>query len=173
MDVPVPYLNFERGKQRFKSEILAKHSVSQLGPFYNVWRNFWYQNWGSAKFSSVQFSCSVLSDSLQPHESQHARPPCPYPTPRVSPNSCSSSQWCHPAISSSVVPFSSCPQSLPASGSFSMSQLFTWAGQSIGVSASASVLPMNIQGQCPLGSTGLISLQHNNKPWLISGFIPI
>ena len=90
---------------------------------------------------SVQFSCSVMSDSLQPHESQHARPPCPSPTPGVYPNSYPSSQWCHPAISSSVVRFS-CPQSLPASGSFPMSQLFAWGGQSIGVSASASVLPM-------------------------------
>ena len=94
-------------------------------------------------FSSVQFSCSVMSDSLWPHESQHARPPCPSPTPRVHPNSHPSSRWCHPAISSSVVPFSSCPQSLPASESFPMSQLFTWDGQSIGLSASASVLPKN------------------------------
>ena len=92
---------------------------------------------------SVQFSHSVMSHSLRPHESQHARPPCPSPTPGVHSNSCPSSQWCHPAISSSVVPFSSCPQSLPASGSFPMSQIFTWGGQSIGVSASASVLPMN------------------------------
>ena len=94
-------------------------------------------------FSSVQFSCSVVSDSLRPHESQHARPPCPSPTPTVYSNSCPSSRWCHPAISSSVLPFSSCPQSLPASGSFPVSQLFTWGGQSIGVSASASVLPVN------------------------------
>ena len=94
---------------------------------------------------SVQFRHSVMSDSLRPHESQHARPPCPSQTPVVYSNSCPSSQWCHPAISSSVVPFSSCPQSLPASGSFPVSQLFTWGGQSIGVSASASVLPMNIQ----------------------------
>ena len=86
-------------------------------------------------FSSVQFSCSVVSDSLQPHESQHASPPCPSPTPRVHSNLCPSSRWCHPAISSSVVPFSSCPQSLPASESFSTSQLFTWGGQSTGVSA--------------------------------------
>ena len=93
--------------------------------------------------SSVQFSRSVVSDSLQPHESKHARPPCPSPTTGVHPISRPSSQWCHPAISSSVVPFSSCPQSLQASGSFPMSQLFTWGGQSIGVSASASVLPMN------------------------------
>ena len=100
---------------------------------------------GNSNISSVQFSRSVMSDSLQPHESQHARPPCPSPTPGVYSNSCSSSWWCHPAISSSVVPFSSCPQSLPASESFPMSQLFTWDGQSIGVSASASVLSMNTQ----------------------------
>ena len=90
--------------------------------------------------SSVQFSCSVMSDSLRPHELQHARPPYPSLTPGVYSNSCPSSQWCHPAISSSVVPFSSCPQSLPASGSFPMSQLFTWGGQSIRVLALASVL---------------------------------
>ena len=92
-----------------------------------------------------QFSRSVVSYSLQPHESQHARPPCPSPTSRVHSNSCPSSRWCHPAISSSVIPFSSCRQSFPASGSFPMSQLFAWGGQSIGVSASASVLPMNTQ----------------------------
>ena len=101
-----------------------------------------------------QFSCSVVSDSLRPHESQHTRPPCPSPTPRVYSHSCPSSLWCHPAISSSVVPFSSCPQSLPASGSFQMSQLFTWGGQSIEVSASASVLPVNTQDWSPLGWTG-------------------
>ena len=84
-----------------------------------------------------------MSNSLRPHESQHARPPCPSPTPGVYSNTCPLSRWCHPAISSSVVPFSSCPQSLPAAGSFPMSQLFTWGGQSIGVSASASVLPTN------------------------------
>ena len=95
--------------------------------------------------SSVQFSRSVMSDSLRPHESQHTRPPCPSPTPGVHSGSCPSSWWCHPAISSSVVPYSSCPQSLPASGSFPMSQLFAWGGQSIGVSALASVLPMNTQ----------------------------
>ena len=110
-------------------------------------------------FSSVQFSHSVVSDSLQPHESQHARLPCPSPIPGVYPNSCPSSWWCHPAISSSVIPFSSCPQSLPASGSFPMSQLFAWGGQSIRVSASTSVLPMNTQDWSPLGQTGWISLQ--------------
>ena len=103
---------------------------------------------------SVQFSCSVLSDSLWPRESQHARPPCPSPIPRVHPNPCPLSQWCHPTISSSVVPFSSCPQSFPALGSFQMSQLFASGGQSIGVSASTSVLPMNIQDWSHLGWTG-------------------
>ena len=111
------------------------------------------------QLSAVQFSRSVLSDSLRPHESQHARPPCPSPTPGVHSNLCPSSRWCHPTISSSVIPFSSCPQSLPASESFLTCQLFAWGGQSIGVSASASVLPMNIQDWFPLGWTGLISLQ--------------
>ena len=113
----------------------------------------------SRLLSSVQFSRSVVSDSLWPHESHHARPPCPSPFPRVHSNSCPSSRWCHPAISSSVIPFSSCPQSLPASGSFPMSQLFSWGGQSIGVSALASVLPMNIQNWFPFGLIGFISLQ--------------
>ena len=108
---------------------------------------------------SVQFSRSVVSDSLWPHESQHARPSCPSPTPGVHSDSRPSSQWCHPAISSSVIPFSSCPHYLPASESFPMSQLFAWGGQSIGVSASASVLPMNTQNWFPLGWTGWISLQ--------------
>ena len=110
-------------------------------------------------FSSVQFSCSVISDSLQPRELQHVRPPCPSPTPGVHSNSRPSSWWWHPAISSSVVPFSSCPQYLPASGSFPMSQVFTWGGQSTGVSALASFLPMNTQGWSPLEWTGWISLQ--------------
>ena len=109
--------------------------------------------------SSVQFSRSVVSDCLWPHESHHARPPCPSPTPGVYSNSCPLSRWCHPAISSSVIPFSSCPQSLTASGSFPMSQLFAWGGQSIGVSASVSVLPMNTQDWSPLGWTGWISWQ--------------
>ena len=108
---------------------------------------------------SVQFSCSVMSDSLQPHESQHARPPCPSPSPRVHSKSHPSSQWCHPAISSSGVPFSSCPWSLPASESFPVSQLFTWGGQSTGVSALASFLPKKSQGWSPSEWTGLISLQ--------------
>ena len=110
------------------------------------------------QFSSVQFSLSRVN-SLRPHESQHTRPPCPSPIPGLNSNSCPSSRWCHPAISSSIVSFSSCPQSLPASGSFPMSQLFAWGGQSIGVSASASVLPMNTQDWSPLGWTGWNSLQ--------------
>ena len=111
------------------------------------------------KICSVQFSQSVVSDSLWPHESQHARPPCPSPTPGVHPNSCPSSRWYHPAISSSVVPFSSCPQSLRASESFPMSQLFAWGDQSTGVSALASVLPKNTQDWSPLEWTDWISLQ--------------
>ena len=109
--------------------------------------------------SSVQFSHSVVSDSLWSHEPQHARPPCPSPTPGVYPNSCPLSQWCHPTISSSVVPFSSCPQSFLTSAAFQMSQLFTLGVQSIGVSASTSLLPMNTQDWSPLGWTGWISLQ--------------
>ena len=106
---------------------------------------------------SVQLSHSVMSDSLRPHESQHARPPCPSPIPGVHTNPCPFNQWCHPTISSSVVPFSSCLLSFTASGSFPVSQLFTSGDQSIGASASVSVLPMNIQGWFPLGLTGLIS----------------
>ena len=125
---------------------------------YNI--NKSNKNKSKAK-SSVQVSSVVtqLCLTLRPHESQHTRPPCPSPTPGVHSNSHASSRWCHPAISSSVVPFSSRPQSLPASGSFPMSQLFAWGGQSIGVSASASVLPMNTQDWSPLGWTGWIFLQ--------------
>ena len=110
------------------------------------------------QFSLVHFSRSVMSDSLRPYGLQHARPPCPSPTSGAYSNSCPLSQWCHPTISSSVVPFSSCFQSFPASGSFLMSQFFSSGGQSIGVSASASVLPMNIQDWFPVGWTGWISL---------------
>ena len=125
---------------------LRKYSTSQ----HLKWDN---------QFSSVQFRHSVMSDSLRPHGLQHARRPCPSPTPRVHSDSRPSSQWCHPAISSSVVPFSSCSQSLPASESFPMSQLFAWGGQSTGVSALASFLPKNTQGWSPLEWTGWISLQ--------------
>ena len=110
-------------------------------------------------FSSVQFSCSVVSDSLRPHESQHTRPPCPSPIPGVHSDLHPLSQWCHPAISSSVIPFSSCPQSLPASKSFPMSQLFAWGGQSTRVSALASFLPKKSQGWSPSEWTGWISFQ--------------
>ena len=128
---------------------LAFPGTEKMGihPFVNI------------QFSSVQFSRSVVSDSLRPHELQHARPPCSSPTPGVHPNPCPLSWWYHPTISSSVFPFSSCPQSFPASGSFQMNQLFTPGGQSIGVSASASVLPMNTQEWSLLGWTGWISLQ--------------
>ena len=108
--------------------------------------------------SSVQSTHSVVSDSLQPHGLQYARLPCPSPTPKACSDSCPSSRWCHPTISSSVIPFSSCLQSFPASGSFLVSQFFATGGQSFGVSASTSVLPMNIQDWFPLGLTGLISL---------------
>ena len=111
------------------------------------------------QFSSVQFSRSVVSDSLRPHESQHTMPPCLSPIPGVHSNSGPSSRWCHSAISSSVIPFSSCPQSLPASESFPMSQLFAWGGQSTAVSALASVLPKKFQGWSPSEWTGWISLQ--------------
>ena len=140
----------------FIEDIFIKlSSVSSLHVlFVFFWGLVWYQ-----MLASVQFSHSVMSDSLQPHGLQHARPHCPSPTPRAYSDSCPLSQWGHPAISSSVVPFSSCLQYFPASGSFPMSQFFASGGQSIGVSASASVLPMTIQDWFPLGQTGWISLQ--------------
>ena len=116
-----------------------------------------YCIWGNR--GSVQFSRSVVSDSLRPHEPQHTRPPCLSLTPGVYPNSCPLSRWCHLTIPSSVVPFSSCLQSFPTSGSFQMSQLFALGGQNIGVSSSTSVLPMNTQDWFPLGWTGWIFLQ--------------
>ena len=125
---------------------------------WDIWIYFFHKNILRFVTISVQFSCSVMSNSLWPHELQHARPPCPSPIPRVHPNPCLSSQWCHPAISSSVIPFSSCPQSLPASESVPMSQLFAWGGQSTGISALASVLPKNTQDWSPLEWTGWISL---------------
>ena len=133
-----------------------------------------YSLWGhkSVRYDletqSVQFSHSVVSDSLQPHESQHARPPCPSPTPGVHSDSRPLSWWCHPAISSSVVPFSSCPQSLPASDSFPMSQLFPWGGQSTGVSALASFPPKKSQGWSPSEWTGWIFLQSKGLPRVLS-----
>ena len=125
----------------------------------------------SSRFSSFHFSRSVVSDSLRTHESQHARPPCPSPTPGVHSDSHPSSRWCHPAISSSAVPFSSCPESLPASESFPMSQLFAWGGQSTGVSALASFLPNNTQGWSPLEWTGWISLQSKGLSRVFSNTI--
>ena len=133
---------------RVRKQTLQSFLVRPLIPF--MWAppsgpNYSQACWG-LQYSSVQFSHSVVSDSSRSHESQHARPPCPLPTPRVHSDSRPSSQWCHPAISSSVVPFSSCPLSLPASESFPMSQLFAWGGQSTGVSALASFLPKKSQG---------------------------
>ena len=115
--------------------------------------------------SSFQFNRSVTSDSLWPHESQHARPPCPSATPRVHSNPCPWSRWCHTAMSSSVVPFSSCPQSLPASESFPMSQLFAWGGQNTGVSVLASFLPKYTQDWSPLGWTGWTYIEKSIKQW--------
>ena len=134
--------------------------LSAFKPHFMCWPKFQkifcfsVSNYVNDDFSSVQFSCLVVSDSLRPHELQHARPPCPSPTPRVHSNSRPVSPWCHPAISSLVVPFSSCPQSLPASKSFPMSQLFSWGGQNTGVSALASFLPKNTQNWSPLEWTG-------------------
>ena len=121
------------------------------------WSKYWSISISPAN-DSIQFSCSVMSDSLRPQEPQHARPPCQKPNPRVYPNPCPLNQWCHPTISSSIIPFS-CLQSFPASGSFQMSQPFASGGQNIGVLASTSVLPMNTQDWSPLGWTGWICLQ--------------
>ena len=135
-----------------------KHSPSDNANQLNC-KGHLVEGEGWAKHSSVQFSLLVVSNYLWPHESQHTRPPCPSATPRVHSDSHSSSQWCHPAISSSVIPFSSCPQSLLASESFPVSQLFAWGGQSTGVSALASFLPKKSQGWSPSKWTGWISLQ--------------
>ena len=144
--------------------VVRKEIHGRFLHYYLLWckSNCGFGPWISNhyQFSSVTLLCPILCDpSLRPHESQHARPPSPSPTPGVYSNSCPLSRWCHPAISSSVVPFSSCLQSFPASGSFPMSQLFTSGGQNIGVSASSSVLPMYSQDWFPLGWTGWISLQ--------------
>ena len=140
-------------------------SKNILGQMFTVLESKW-SNWTldnrrgrSDTSSSVQFSHSVMSNSLQPHGLQHARLPCPSPTPGVYSNSCPLHRWCHPTISSSIVPFSSCLQSFPSSGSFPVSWFFTSGGQSIGISASASILPMNIQDWFPLGWSAWISLQ--------------
>ena len=149
----------------FLLEKSVKHNM--LGGAKRWGANFtWYL--GLSSFSSVQFSHSVVFDSLRPHESQHARPPYPSPSPRVHSDSRPWSRWCHPAISSWVIPLSSCPQSLPASESFPMSQLSAWGGHSTGASALASFLPKNTQGWSPSEWTGWISLQsflysHRNK----------
>ena len=134
--------------------LLAKSLVLSLSGDINDMINYF-----PTVLSVSQFSCSIESDSLRPHEKQHARPPCPSPTPGVHSDSCPLSRRCHSAISSSVIHFSSCPQCLPASESFPMSQLFAWGGQSTGVSASTSVLPMNTEDWSPLGWTAWISLQ--------------
>ena len=138
---------------KFKDACSLKKSYDE--PRWHIKKQRYY-------FPSVQFSRSVVSDSLRSHESQQTRPPCPSPTPRVHSDSCPLSPWCHPAISSSVVPSSSCPQSLPASESFPMSQLFAWGGQSTGVSALLSFLPKKSQGWSPSEWTGSISLQSSS-----------
>ena len=155
----------EREKKTDVCPFLLLENPRPLSPPLGSWTSFinlprnWLSHSYTYTFSSLQFSRSVMSHSLQSIESQHARPPCPSPTPGVHSDSCPSSQWRHPAISSSVVPFSSCPQSLPASGSFPMSQVFTWGGQSTRVSALASVLPKKSQDWPPSEWTGWISLQ--------------
>ena len=141
--VPMDKCGISEWTFHFKNWIPASHIIAPWLRKQVMWEE-----------SSVQFSHSVVSDSLRPHESQHARPPCPSPTPWVHSDSHPSSQWCYPAISSSVVPFSSCPQSLPASESFPMSQLFPWGGQSTGVSALASLFPKKSQGWSPSEWTG-------------------
>ena len=136
------YLHSEDTQRVWRSYLLKRWPEATGNP---LWVSFHSLVKRLTKFSSVQFSYSVMSDSLRPPEPQHTKPPCPSPTPRVYPNSCPLSQWCHPTISSSLVPFSSCPQSLPASGSFQMSQLFASGGQSIRVLVLTSVLPVNTQ----------------------------
>ena len=140
-------------------------------PIYLVTGRLQGKRWKESRIFSVQFSRSVVSDCLQPHELQHARPPCPLPTSRVHSNSHPLSRWCHPAISSSAIPFSSCPQALPATEAFLMSQLFPWGCQSTGVSALASFLPKNTQDWSPLERTGLISLQSKGLSIVFSNTI--
>ena len=153
---------------------ISSWSVTLLWPILNSWPcllSVKKKKDEICSWLSLQFSCSVMSDAWQPHEPQHTRPPCPSPTARSYSNSSPSSQWCHPTISSSVVPFSSLLQSFPASRSFQMSQLFASGGLSIGVSASTSVLPMNIQDWFPLGWTGWISLQSKGLSRVFSNTI--
>ena len=149
-------------KHKLESRLPGEISITSDRQIHHPYGRKWRRTKELLDESSVQFSCSVMSNSLWPHEPQHARPPCPSPTPGVHPNPCPLCQWCHPTILSSVVPFSSCPQSFPASGFFQMSQLSASGGQSIGVSASTSVLPMNTQ-DWSLGWTGWISLQRRFK----------
>ena len=151
LDINRREVNWRRGVQKWAQNCQAS-CFSKPEFFFIDYLHYYI-------FSSVQFSCSVMSGSMRPHESQHARPPCPSPTPETHSDSLPSSRWCHPAISSSVVPFSSCRQSLPASESFPMSQLFTWGGQNTGVSALASFLPKKSQGWSLLEWTGWIALQ--------------
>ena len=151
-----PDLHNQHEGQWWTEQMSAKCAES-LAFLLSEWMNEFVDN-SYPSHTLVQFSCSIVSNSLQPHGLQHASPPCPSPTPRVYSNSCPLNQWCHPTISSSVIPFSSHLQSFPASGSFQMSQFFPSGGQSIRASASASVLPMNIQDWFPLGWTGWISL---------------
>ena len=145
--------------QWFRARTLDLNFLGQNALYHLLIRWYWIHYFKLWATQSVQFSCSVVSDSLRPHGLQRVRPPCLSPTSGAYLNSCPLSWWCHPTISSSVIPFSSCPQSFPASGSLPMSQLFASGGQHTGVSASASVLPMNIQDWSPLGWTGWISLQ--------------
>ena len=166
-------LTFLRLDIQVSSQLCYKHFANSLmdaqAPCHIYWIIFheggvWQgkaEAQASVQFSSVAQSCPTLCNPM--NRTQHARPPCPSPTPGVQPNSCPLSWWCHPPVSSSVVPFSFCPQSFPASGSFQMSQLFTSGGQSIGVSASASVLSMNTQDWSPLEWTGWISLQSKHQ----------
>ena len=154
--------------QWFRARTLDLNFLGQNAFCHLLIRRYWIHYFKLWATQSVQFSCSVVSDSLRPHGLQHVKPPCPSPTSGAYLNSCPLSQWCHPAISSSVVHFSSCLQSFPASGSFLMSWLFTSGGQSIGASASASVLPMNSQCWLPLGWTGWISLQSKRLSRLFS-----
>ena len=143
-------------------KLLKIHITVMKKKKLNFLKKYIFQSDLVIQCSLVQFNRSVVSDSLRPQESQHTRPPCSSPTPRVHSGLRLSSQWCHPAISSSVIPFSSCPPSLPASESFPKSQLFAWGGQSTGVSALASFLLKKSHGWSPLGWTGWISLQSNS-----------
>ena len=162
-DLAFNFREYARSEFPKLQQVLRKEKVSLHAVIKNNLMSLFIT---SVQVSSVQFSHSVVFDSLRPHETQHPRPPCQSPTPGVHPNPCPLCQWCHPTISSSVVPFSSCPQSFPASRSFQMSQLSAPGGQSIGVSASKSVLPMNTQDWSPLGWMGWISFQSKGLSWV-------